>query len=65
MTGFSQDKSHFKCVSNDVADEKRPVDRALFKPAGMDSSLKRTMFVGSDPLLLKYDLALAAWCVCV
>lgn len=34
MTEFSQDKSYFKCVSNDVADEKRAVDRALFKPAG-------------------------------
>lgn len=26
MTGFSQDKPYFKCVSNEVADEKRAVD---------------------------------------
>lgn len=62
MTGFSQDRSHFKCVSNDVAVKKKKgaVDRALFKPAGPNRSLNGTVFVGSDPLLLKYGLALAA-----
>lgn len=60
MTGFSQDKPYFKCVSNEVADEKRAVNQALFKPAGTYSSLNGTMFVGADPLLLKCDLALAA-----